>query len=64
MMIVLGAGLTVLYAAPLFIEPSKKAWILGLVCIGLTLTSCCFLPFGIPLLIYWLKPETKAFYGA
>jgi hypothetical protein len=27
------------------------------------MTSCCFLPFLIPLLIYWLKPETKAYFG-
>lgn len=64
MMIVLGIGLTALYVAPFFVKPSKNAWILGIACIGLTLTSCCFLPFGIPLLIYWLKPETKAYYGA
>jgi hypothetical protein len=63
-MIVLGIGLTALYVAPFFVQPSRTAWILGIVCIGITLTSCCFLPFGIPLLIYWLKPETKAWYGA
>jgi hypothetical protein len=34
------------------------------VTIGLGMTSACTLPICIPLLIFWLKPETKAFFHA
>jgi hypothetical protein len=27
------------------------------------MTSACFLPFCIPLLIFWLKPEAKHYFG-
>jgi len=27
------------------------------------LTSCCILPAAVPLLIYWVKPETKAWFN-
>ena len=35
----------------------------GIVMMAISMTSCCFLPFAIPLLIYWLKPETRAYFG-
>jgi hypothetical protein len=38
-------------------------WVFGLVLICLGLSSACCLPACIPLLIFWLKPEMKAFYG-
>jgi hypothetical protein len=38
-------------------------WIYSIVLICIGLTSCCTLPACIPLLIFWLKPETKAYYG-
>lgn len=37
-------------------------WIYGFVTIGIGMTSCCCLPATIPLLIFWMKPETKAFF--
>jgi hypothetical protein len=27
------------------------------------MTSACFLPACIPLLIYWIKPDVKAYFG-
>jgi predicted membrane-bound dolichyl-phosphate-mannose-protein mannosyltransferase len=39
----------------------KVGWILGFVTIGIGLTSACCLPASIPLLIFWLKPELKAY---
>jgi len=44
------------------VAPDAAAWTLGLVLIALGLTSCC-LPLCLPLLIFWLKPETQQFFG-
>ena len=56
--------LLVLYAAAPFLPRSKFAWFYGFATIGIGLTSCCTLPFSIGLLIYWLKPELKAYLNA
>lgn len=44
----------------------RKPWVhtLGLVLIALGMTQLCCLPIQIPLLLTWLKPETKRWYGA
>ena len=47
----------------LFVPARRWGWIYGIVLIAVGLTSCCLLPATIPLLIFWLKPETQAFYG-
>jgi hypothetical protein len=36
-------------------------WIVGFIAIGISMTSCCTWPATIPLLIYWIKPETQAY---
>jgi hypothetical protein len=46
-----------------FMPVKRWAWIYGIVLIGLGMTSCCFLPATIPLLIFWIKPETQAYFG-
>jgi MFS family permease len=61
--IILGLVFCVPYAAAPFLPRQSWVWILGLVLICLGLTSACCLPICIPLLIHWLKPEMKAFYG-
>ena len=52
------------YAAGPFLPRKKWAWVLGivLICIGMSNALC--LPVAIPLLIWWLKAETKAYYNA
>ena len=60
---VLGGIFFLVFAVALFMPRKSWNWVVGIVMIGLGMTSCCFLPFLIPLLIYWLKPETKAFFG-
>ena len=45
------------------LPPKPYNWIVGIVMIALGMTSCCLWPAVIPLLIYWVKPETKAFFG-
>lgn len=59
------AGLIVfgIYAVALFLPPKPYSWVLGIVLIIFQMTNCLLLPFLVPLLIYWLKPETKAFFG-
>ena len=59
---VLGAVLALMYVAPFVLPRSKAAWIYGFITIGIGFTSCCTLPASIPLIIFWLKPETKAFF--
>jgi hypothetical protein len=61
----LGFGLVaagVFGAAP-FLPRRPWVWIYDLVLICLGLTSVCCLPATIPLLVYWLKPEAKWWFG-
>lgn len=51
------------YAFAPFLPRQSWVWVFGLVLICLGLTSTCCLPVCIPLLIFWLKPEMKAFYN-
>lgn len=59
----LGILLAGLYAAAFFLPPKPWTWVYHLVLIGFGMTSCCCLPFSIALLVYWLKPETQAWFG-
>lgn len=60
---VVGLVFFVPYAAVPFLPRQSWVWVLGLVLICIGLSSACCLPVCIPLLIFWLKPEMKAFYG-
>lgn len=61
--LVLGLIFFVPYASAAFLPRQSWVWVFGLVLICIGLTSACCLPVCIPLLIFWLKPEMKAFYG-
>lgn len=61
--LLLGAVLLAASILPLLCAPKRWLWIYDLVLICLGMTSPCFLPFCIPLLIFWLKPETKSYFG-
>lgn len=61
--LVAGAVFLVPFAIGLFLGNAPWCWIYGIVLICLSFTSVCCLPAGIPLLIFWIKPETKAWYG-
>jgi len=50
-------------AVPFFLKPRPSTWIYDLVVICLGMTSACTLPFSIALLVFWLKPETKQYFG-
>ena len=62
-MIILGLVFFTPYALAPFFPRKSWAWVFGLVLICIGLTSLCCLPVCIPLLIFWLKPEMKTFYG-
>jgi len=51
------------YGAALFLPVRPWAWIYHLVLICVGFTSVCCMAVSIPLLIFWLKPETKAYFG-
>jgi hypothetical protein len=51
------------YAIAPFLARKSWVWVYGLVLICIGLSSLCCLPVCIPLLIAWLKPDIKAFYG-
>ena len=61
--IILGLIFFVPYAIAPLLPRKSWVWVLGLVLICIGLTSACCLPACIPLLIFWLKPEMKQFYG-
>jgi hypothetical protein len=61
--VVLGPILLIVFLIGIFLPRRPWAWIYGIVLICLGMTSCCCLPASIPLIIYWVKPETKAFFG-
>ena len=61
--IVLGLVFFVPYAIAPLLPRQSWVWVFGLVLICIGLTSACCLPACLPLLIFWLKPEMKHFYG-
>lgn len=61
--IIFGAIFLIASTIALFLPPKPYNWIVGIVMLAIGMTSCCFLPAVVPLFIYWMKPETKAFFG-
>lgn len=61
--LVMGGGLFVACLLPFLLRPRPWVWIYNMVVICFGMTSACFLIACIPLLIFWLKPEVKAYYG-
>jgi hypothetical protein len=59
----LGLPLMILFAAAPFLPKKPWVWIYGIVLIALGMTSPCCLPATIPLLIFWIRPETQQFFG-
>lgn len=61
--VVVGLLMMLPFAAAPFLPRKPWVWVFDLVLICLGLTSACCLPASIPLLIFWLRPETKTFFG-
>ena len=60
---ILGVILFLVFVVGVIMPPRRWSWVYGMVLICIGMTSCCFLPATIPLLIFWLKPETKTLFG-
>lgn len=63
MFLVLGGGLLVLFAVAPFLPRRPWVWVYDIVLICLGMTSACCLPASVPLLIFWIKPGAKAWFG-
>ncbi len=59
----LGVVLALVYAVAPFLRPAPWLWTFHLVLIAFGMTSVCCLPVCIPLLIGWIKPETRQYFG-
>jgi hypothetical protein len=59
----LGVLLLVPFAAAPLLPKRRWVWVYDIVLIALGMTSLCCLPATIPLLICWIKPETRVFFG-
>jgi len=60
--LILSIPLFLICILPIFLPKRPWVWIYSLVIIGFGMTGCCF-PACIPLLIFWIKPEVKKYYG-
>jgi len=60
--IIMGLGLFIPVIAGFFLPKKPWVWVyhLVLICIGMT---GCTIVFSIPLLIFWIKPDVKAYFG-
>jgi hypothetical protein len=61
--IIIGLVFFIAYLIALFLNPGPGTWVYDLVLICFGMSSCCCLPITIPLLIFWIKPETKKYFG-
>jgi hypothetical protein len=59
----MGVPLLIMYVVGVFMPAKRWAWVYGIILIGIGMTSCCFLPICVPILIFWIKPETQAYFG-
>lgn len=62
-MAVMSVPFALAYIASFFLPRKPWVWVYDLVLIAVGLTSCLTMPFAIPLLIYWLKADVKAWFG-
>lgn len=63
-LLVIGGILFGVCLLPLIVQPRPWVWVYDLVVICLGMTSACFLPICIPLLIFWLKSDTKRYFNS
>lgn len=60
---IIAVPFAIIFAVGLFLPRKSWNWVVGIIYMAIGMTSCCFLPALIPLLIYWIKPETQAHFG-
>ncbi len=59
----MGAPLAVASLLPFAFHTKPWLWVYGIVMIAIGLTSCCFWPVCIPLLVAWIKPDVQRYFG-
>jgi hypothetical protein len=59
----MGIPLSIAYITAFFLPVRPWVWVYHLVLIAIGLTSACCWAASIPLLIFWIKPETQAYFG-
>lgn len=62
-LLVVGAVCLAACVAGFFLPRRPWAWIAHLVLISIGLTSCCTIPASVPLLVAWLKPDLRVWFG-
>lgn len=60
---IMSLALAGVFVTGFFLPRSPGAWSFHIVLICLGLSSPCFIPICVPLLIYWLQPQAKAYFG-
>ena len=60
---VMGLLIAGLYGATFFLPRKPWVWMYHIVLLALGVASCCTLSASVALLVYWLKPETQAYFG-
>ena len=63
MCFVIGLVLIFMSVLAIFLPPRPRVWIYNIVVIALGFASCCCMPATIPLLIFWLRDDTKHYFG-
>lgn len=61
--LVVGLVLFIPFLMGIFLKPKPWVWIFDIVLICIGFTSCLTLAFSIPLFIFWIKPDLKAYFG-
>ena len=61
--LVVSVPLAVASLLPFAVNAKPWLWIYGIVMIAIGLTSCCFWPLCIPLLVAWIKPDVQRYFG-
>ena len=60
--VLIGALPFLLYILPIFLPRKPWVWIFNAGIIGFSFITCFFIPFAVPIIFFWLKPEVKKFY--
>jgi hypothetical protein len=61
---ILGFTMMIPFIIALFLPRKPWVWIYGIVTMVLGAFGCCCLPASIALLVFWLRPEVKEYFGA
>lgn len=59
---VVGGLLTPIFLASFFLPRTRRTWIYHTVLIALGMVWVCCLPATVPMMLYWIKPETYSYF--